>query len=139
MCRNIKTLFNFEPAVTPEEVRDASLQFVRKITGFHKPSKANEAAFASAVDEIADVSMRLLRSLETNAPPKNREEEAAKAKARAAVRFGASGQTPASANVPFRARASGSVAEDACGVGACGAPSRKDAGRCRGERDGCNR
>lgn len=91
MCRNIKTLFNFEPAVTPEEVRDASLQFVRKITGFHKPSKANEAAFASAVDEIADVSMRLLRSLETNAPPKNREEEAAKAKARAAVRFGASG------------------------------------------------
>lgn len=91
MCRNIKTLFNFEPGVTPEEVRDASLQFVRKITGFHKPSKANEAAFASAVEEIADVSMRLLRSLETTAPPKDREEEAAKAKARAAVRFGASG------------------------------------------------
>lgn len=91
MCRNIKTLFNFEPAVTPEEVRDASLQFVRKITGFHKPSKANEAAFASAVDDIAEVSMCLLRSLETTAPPKNREEEAAKAKARAAVRFGASG------------------------------------------------
>lgn len=91
MCRNIKTLFNFEPAVTREEVREASLQFVRKISGFNKPSKANEAAFASAVDEIADVSMRLLRSLETNAPPKNRDEEAAKAKARAAVRFGASG------------------------------------------------
>ena len=91
MCRNIKTLFNFEPPVTPEEVRDASLQFVRKISGFNKPSKANEAAFASAVDEIASVSMRLLRSLETNAPPKNRDEEAAKAKARAAVRFGASG------------------------------------------------
>jgi hypothetical protein len=89
MCRNIKTLFNFDPPVTPEEVRDASLQFVRKISGFHKPSKANEAAFASAVDEIAAVSMRLLRSLETNAPPKNRGEEAAKAKARAAQRFGA--------------------------------------------------
>jgi hypothetical protein len=91
MCRNIKTLFNFDPPVTPEEVRDASLQFVRKISGFHRPSKANEAAFASAVDEIASVSLRLLRSLETNAPPKNREEEAAKAQARAAQRFGASG------------------------------------------------
>jgi len=88
MCRNIKTLFNFAPPVTPEEVRAASLQFVRKISGFTKPSKANEAAFAQAIDEIADVSMRLLSSLETTAPPKNREEEAAKARARAAERFG---------------------------------------------------
>jgi hypothetical protein len=88
MCRNIKTLFNFAPPVTPEEVRAASLQFVRKISGFTKPSKANEVAFAQAIDEIADAAMRLLSSLETTAPPKNREEEAAKAKARAAVRFG---------------------------------------------------
>jgi hypothetical protein len=88
MCRNIKTLFNFAPPVTPEEVRAASLQFVRKISGFTKPSKANEAAFAQAIDEIAYAAMRLLSSLETTAPPKNREEEAAKAKARAAVRFG---------------------------------------------------
>src|SRR5246127_4764999 len=87
MCRNIKTLFNFEPPVTEDEVRAASLQFVRKITGFNKPSKANEAAFQSAVDQVAGVSMRLLRSLETSAPPKNRDEEAAKAKARAAERF----------------------------------------------------
>ena len=89
MCRNIKILFNFEPPVTPEEVRAASIQFVRKISGFNKPSKANEEAFLAAVDEVAGVSMRLLRSLETTAPPKNREEEAAKAKARAAERFGA--------------------------------------------------
>jgi hypothetical protein len=88
MCRNIKTLYNFAPPVTPEEVRAASLQFVRKITGFNKPSKANEAAFHSAIDEIANVSLRLLHSLETAAPPKNREEEAAKAKARSAGRFG---------------------------------------------------
>jgi hypothetical protein len=88
MCRNIKTLFNFDPPVTPEEVQAASLQFVRKISGFNKPSKANEEAFQSAIEEIAGVSMQLLRSLETNAPPKNREEEAAKAKARAAERFG---------------------------------------------------
>ena len=88
MCRNIKNLFNFDPPVTPEEVRDASLQFVRKITGFNKPSKANEAAFLSAIDEIAGISTRLIHSLETNAPPKNREEEAIKAKARAAARFG---------------------------------------------------
>ena len=88
MCRNIKTLFNFDPPVTPEEVRAASLQFVRKITGFHKPSKANEASFQAAIDEVAAISGRLLRSLETNAPPKNREEEAARAKARAAARFG---------------------------------------------------
>jgi hypothetical protein len=88
MCRNIKTLFNFEPPVTEDEVRAASLQFVRKITGFNKPSKANEAAFLSAIDEIAAISSRLLRSLETTAPPKNREEEAAKARARAQERFG---------------------------------------------------
>jgi hypothetical protein len=87
MCRNIKTLFNFDPPVTDEEIRAASVQFVRKITGFHKPSKANEAAFQSAIDEISSVSGRLIRSLETNAPPKNREEEAAKARARAAERF----------------------------------------------------
>jgi hypothetical protein len=88
MCRNIKTLFNFDPPVTTEEVQAASLQFVRKISGFNKPSKANEALFLAAVDDIAGISARLLRSLETNAPPKNREEEAAKAKARAAERFG---------------------------------------------------
>jgi len=90
MCRNIKMLFNFDPPVTTDEVRDASLQFVRKISGFNKPSKANEASFAAAVDEIATVSMRFLRSLETSAPPKTREAEAAKARARAAERFGAS-------------------------------------------------
>lgn len=89
MCRNIKNLFNFDPPVTDEEVRAASLQFVRKISGFNKPSKANEAAFEAAIEEIAGVSNRLLRSLETTAPPKNREEEAAKARARAAERFGA--------------------------------------------------
>jgi hypothetical protein len=88
MCRNIKPLFNFDPPVTTEEVRAASLQFVRKITGFNKPSQANEAAFLAAVDEIAGVSARLIHSLETTAPPKNREEVAAKAKARAAQRFG---------------------------------------------------
>jgi hypothetical protein len=91
MCRNIKTLFNFEPPVTPQEVRDASLQFVRKISGLNKPSKVNEAAFLGAVEEIARVSFRLLQSLETNAPPKNREEEAARARARAGERFGAQG------------------------------------------------
>ncbi len=89
MCRNIKTLFNFDPPVTDDEVRAASLQFVRKISGFNKPSKANEDLFQAAIDEVAAISMRLLRSLETTAPPKNREEEAAKAKARAAERFGA--------------------------------------------------
>jgi hypothetical protein len=88
MCRNIKPLFNFDPPVTAEEIRSASIQFVRKITGFHKPSKANEASFLAAVDEIANISATLLRSLEANSPPKNREEEAAKAKARAAERFG---------------------------------------------------
>ena len=88
MCRNIKTLFNFDPPVTEEEVRAAALQFVRKITGFNKPSKTNETAFLAAVDEVAGISIRLLHSLETSAPPKNREEEAAKARARAAERFG---------------------------------------------------
>jgi hypothetical protein len=87
MCRNIKILFNFEPPVTEEEIRAASLQFVRKVSGFNKPSKANEAAFLAAVEEIAAVSGKLLNSLETNAPPKDRAEEAAKARARAALRF----------------------------------------------------
>ena len=89
MCGNIKTLFNFDPAVTEEETRAAALQFVRKITGFNKPSKSNEALFMAAVDDIAAISIKLLGSLETSAPAKNREEEAAKAKARAAERFGA--------------------------------------------------
>lgn len=88
MCRNIKTLFNFDPPVTEEETRAAALQFVRKITGFNKPSKANEDPFLAAVDDITAISIKLLGTLETNAPPKNREEEAAKAKARAAERFG---------------------------------------------------
>jgi hypothetical protein len=88
MCRNIKILFNFDPPVTDDEIRAASLQFVRKISGFNKPSKANEDSFLAAVNEIAGISARFLRSLETNAPPKNREEEAAKARARAAERFG---------------------------------------------------
>lgn len=88
MCRNIKMLFNFDPPVTDEEIRAASLQFVRKISGFNKPSKANEAAFHAAVDEVAEASTRLLRSLQTSAEPRNREDEAAKAKARAAERFG---------------------------------------------------
>jgi hypothetical protein len=87
MCRNIKQLFNFDPPVTTDEVHAASLQFVRKISGFTKPSKANEAPFQAAVDEIAAISMRLMRSLETTSEPKNREEEAAKAKARSLARF----------------------------------------------------
>jgi hypothetical protein len=87
MCRNIKTLFNFDPPVNGDEVRAASLQFVRKITGFNKPSRSNETAFLAAVEEISEISFRLLHSLETTATPKNREEEAAKAKARAAERF----------------------------------------------------
>jgi hypothetical protein len=87
MCRNIKILFNFEPPVNEEEIRAAALQFVRKVSGFNKPSKANEAAFLAAVDEIAAVSNTLLNSLETNAPPRNRTEEAARARARAAQRF----------------------------------------------------
>lgn len=89
MCRNIRTLFNFEPPVTEEEIRAASLQFVRKVSGFNKPSKANEEAFLYAVDEVARISGSLLNSLETAAPPKNRQEEAAKARTRAAQRFSA--------------------------------------------------
>jgi hypothetical protein len=87
MCRNIRPLFNFDPPATDDEIRAASLQFVRKISGFTAPSKANEAAFAAAVDDIARIAERLLASLETTAAPKNREEEAAKAKARSALRF----------------------------------------------------
>jgi hypothetical protein len=90
MCRNIKPLFNFDPPITEEEIRAAALQFVRKISGFHKPSKANEASFLSAVEEIAGTSSRLLHSLETNSPPKNRDEEAVKARSRATRRFGTS-------------------------------------------------
>jgi hypothetical protein len=89
MCRNIRPLFNFDPPVTEQEIRAASLQFVRKISGFTKPSKANEAKFQAAIDEIAGVSARLLEALQTEAPPKNRETEAARAKARAAKRYGA--------------------------------------------------
>jgi len=89
MCRNIKTLYNFEPPVTEEEIRAASLQFVRKLSGFNKPSKANEASFLLAVDEVAAVASRLLHALETSAPPRNREEEAAKARERNVKRFGA--------------------------------------------------
>lgn len=87
MCRNIKQLYNFEPVVTEDEIRAASLQFVRKVTGFNKPSKANEAAFNAAVDAITAISRTLLTSLETTAPPKNRIEEAEKARARSAQRF----------------------------------------------------
>jgi len=87
MCRNIRMLFNFDPPVTDDEIRAASLQFVRKISGFNKPSKANEAAFHEAIDEIALASHRFLSRLETASPPRNREEEAAKARARSAARF----------------------------------------------------
>ncbi len=87
MCRNIKTLYNFDPPVTEDEIHAAALQFVRKVSGFNKPSKANEAAFLAAVDEVAAAASRLLNTLETNAPPKNREEEAVKARIRAAQRF----------------------------------------------------
>ena len=88
MCRNIRTLYNFDPPVTEEEIHAASLQFVRKISGFNQPSKANEAAFYAAVDDITRVATQLLDSLETPAAPKNRQEEAAKAKARSVQRFG---------------------------------------------------
>ena len=88
MCRNIKTLFNFNPPATDEEIRAASLQFVRKLSGFNAPSKANEAAFGDAIEEVFAVARRLIDRLETNASPRNREEEAARAKERAAVRFG---------------------------------------------------
>ncbi len=87
MCRNIRILFNFQPPVTDDEIRAASLQYVRKVSGFTKPSKANEAAFLAAVDEIASASRKLLGSLETNAAPRNREEEMLKAKARSTQRF----------------------------------------------------
>jgi hypothetical protein len=89
MCRSIKTLFNFEPPATDEEIRAASLQFVRKLSGYNKPPKGNIAAFMNAVNEIAATARTLLDSLETSAPPKNREEEAAKARVRSAQRFGA--------------------------------------------------
>ena len=88
MCRNIRPLFNFEPPVTEDEVHDAALQFVRKISGFNKPSQVNEAAFYAAVDDIARISGRLLDSLESSTAPKNRQDEAVKAKARAAHRYG---------------------------------------------------
>jgi hypothetical protein len=88
MCRNIRTLFNFDPPATDEEIEAASLQFVRKLSGFTAPSRANEAAFNAAIDEVAAVARRLIDSLETTAPPKNRDAEAAKARARAAERFG---------------------------------------------------
>ena len=88
MCRNIRTLFNFDPPATDEEIRAASLQFVRKLSGFSAPSRANEEAFTQAIDEVFEVARRLIDSLETTAPPKNREEEAVKARARAAERFG---------------------------------------------------
>jgi hypothetical protein len=94
MCRNIKPLFNFDPPVTDEEIRAASLQFVRKISGFHSPSKGNEAAFNAAVEEISAASKGLLESLHTTAPSRNRQEEAAKAKARAAERFGTNQRSP---------------------------------------------
>ncbi len=87
MCRNIKTLYNFEPPVTEDEIRAAALQYVRKVSGFNKPSKANEAAFLTAVDEIAVITAKLLNSLETNAPPRDRAEVAARARARAVLRF----------------------------------------------------
>ena len=87
MCRNIRTLFNFEPPVTDDEIREAALQFVRKVSGFHKPSKANEVTFLAAVEEIAAASRNLLSLLETNAPPRNRAEEAARARARVAQKF----------------------------------------------------
>ena len=88
MCRNIKTLFNFDPPATDEEIQAASLQFVRKLSGFNAPSRANEAAFNAAIEDVAAIARRLIDSLETNAPPKNRDEEAARARARAAERFG---------------------------------------------------
>lgn len=94
MCRSIKTLFNFDPPATPEEIHAASLQFVRKITGFNKPSKANEASFLAAIDSIAAISSNLLDLLQTNAPARSREQEAVRAKLRAAERFGVSKAAP---------------------------------------------
>ncbi|HTP71196.1 MAG TPA: DUF2277 domain-containing protein [Burkholderiaceae bacterium] len=95
MCRNIKTLFNFEPPATELEIRDASLQFVRKLSGFTVPSKANEAAFEAAVEQVADAARELIRSMVTQAPPRNRDDEAAKARARSALRFGPREAAPA--------------------------------------------
>ncbi|HET6452522.1 MAG TPA: DUF2277 domain-containing protein [Spirochaetia bacterium] len=95
MCRNIRPLFNFDPPATPQEIREASLQFVRKVSGFHHPSKANEAAFLAAVDEISAATDALLRTLDTSAQPRNRAEEAAKARARAERRFGTWSEHPA--------------------------------------------
>jgi hypothetical protein len=89
MCRNIRTLYNFDPPATDEEVRAAALQYVRKISGFNRPSRANEEAFARAVDDVAEISARLLRELHTNSPPRDRDAEAAKARARAQQRFAA--------------------------------------------------
>jgi len=95
MCRNIKTLFNFEPPATELEIRDASLQFVRKLSGFTVPSKANETAFEAAVEQVADAARELIRSMVTQAPPRNRDDEAAKARARSALRFGPREAAPA--------------------------------------------
>ena len=95
MCRNIRPLFNFDPPATPQEIREASLQFVRKVSGFHHPSKANEAAFLAAVDEISAATDALLSTLNTSAQPRNRAEEAAKARARAERRFGTWSEHPA--------------------------------------------
>ncbi len=95
MCRNIRTLYNFEPIVTTDEIQMASLQYVRKVTGFHHPSKANEAVFLAAVDQIAAATGSLLSALQTSAPPKNRAEEAARLRARAAKRFSRLTDTPA--------------------------------------------
>ncbi|HEX6019270.1 MAG TPA: DUF2277 domain-containing protein [Burkholderiaceae bacterium] len=100
MCRNIKTLFNFEPPATELEIRDASLQFVRKLSGFTVPSKANEQAFDEAVQKVASVARELIGSLVTHAPPRSRDDEAAKARARAALRFGARDTAPADAETP---------------------------------------
>jgi hypothetical protein len=94
MCRNIKTLFNFDPPATEEEIRAASLQFVRKLSGFNKPSKANEASFNQAIEEVAEVAERLIVSLVTDAPPRDRDEWAARAKARAAERYGRVSPSP---------------------------------------------
>jgi hypothetical protein len=106
MCRNIRTLFNFDPPATEEEIRSASLQFVRKLSGFTKPSKANTAAFDTAVTEVADVARKLIHALTTEAPARDREEWAAKQRARAQIRYGREGQ-------PVRSGSSGTVAEPA--------------------------
>ena len=117
MCRNIKTLSNFEPPATEEEIRAASLQFVRKISGFNTPSKANEAAFSAAVDDIAGISARLLASLESGAAPKNRQEEAAKARTRAATRVEAGiGQHTGRTLRPCRTHRTGGTISTGCSL-----------------------